>query len=167
MPNHWHLLLWPERDGQLAQFMMRLTTRHVRRWLTAHDQVGTGHLYQGRFKSFACQSDKHLLTVARYIDRNARRAKLVARCEDWPWSAVGQSALPSELRPGLSEFPVERGEDWLSWVNEPQTKSEEESIRASVRTSRPYGSKEWIQRNRQSLGWTPPKPPGRPRKALN
>jgi len=25
MPNHWHFLLWPERDGDLAAFMQRLT----------------------------------------------------------------------------------------------------------------------------------------------
>ena len=27
MPNHWHLVLWPERDGDLARFMQRLTCR--------------------------------------------------------------------------------------------------------------------------------------------
>ena len=32
MPNHWHLLLWPECDGELAAFMQRLTITHVRRW---------------------------------------------------------------------------------------------------------------------------------------
>ena len=32
MPNHWHLLLWPEHDGDLARFMQRLTITHVRRW---------------------------------------------------------------------------------------------------------------------------------------
>jgi putative transposase len=33
MPNHWHLLLWPECDGELATFVQRLTITHVRRWL--------------------------------------------------------------------------------------------------------------------------------------
>ena len=32
MPNHWHLLLWPECDGELAAFMQRLTITDVRRW---------------------------------------------------------------------------------------------------------------------------------------
>ena len=68
MPNHWHLLLWPRKDKELARFMMRLTNTHVRRWLTAHDQVGTGHLYQGRYKSFASQDDGHFTTVARYVE---------------------------------------------------------------------------------------------------
>jgi putative transposase len=25
LPNHWHLLLWPEHDGDLATFMQRMT----------------------------------------------------------------------------------------------------------------------------------------------
>src|SRR5581483_9210058 len=33
MPNHWHLVLWPAKDGDLARFMMRLTITHVRRWI--------------------------------------------------------------------------------------------------------------------------------------
>jgi REP element-mobilizing transposase RayT len=32
MPNHWHMLLWPEHDGHVARFMQRLTVTHVRRW---------------------------------------------------------------------------------------------------------------------------------------
>ncbi|MFN0017168.1 MAG: transposase [Pirellulaceae bacterium] len=24
MPNHWHLVLWPQQDGELAAFMQRL-----------------------------------------------------------------------------------------------------------------------------------------------
>jgi hypothetical protein len=29
MPNHWHLLIWPESDGELAAFMQRLSVTHV------------------------------------------------------------------------------------------------------------------------------------------
>jgi putative transposase len=28
MPNHLHLLVWPEGDGELAAFMQRLTVTH-------------------------------------------------------------------------------------------------------------------------------------------
>src|SRR5208282_430143 len=37
----------------------------------AHRTVGYGHLDQGRFQCFPVQSDEHLLTVLRYIERNA------------------------------------------------------------------------------------------------
>ena len=35
------------------------------------------------FKSFPVQTDEHFLTVARYVERNALRAKLVTGAEDW------------------------------------------------------------------------------------
>ena len=33
--------------------------------------IGSGHVYQGRFKSFPIQEDDHFYTVARYVERNA------------------------------------------------------------------------------------------------
>jgi len=51
MPNHWHLMLWPRTDGEMADFMQRLTITHVRRWVEYRRVVGSGHVYQGRYKS--------------------------------------------------------------------------------------------------------------------
>jgi len=44
MPNHWHLVLWPEQDEQLAAFMHRLTTAHVRRRHRYRQSVGCSHV---------------------------------------------------------------------------------------------------------------------------
>ena len=73
MPNHWHLLLWPKCDGELATFMQRLTITHVRRWQLNRGYEGLGHVYQGRYKSFPVESDEHFWVVARYVERNALR----------------------------------------------------------------------------------------------
>ena len=32
MPNHWHLVLWPEHDGALSRFMTWLGLTHTQRW---------------------------------------------------------------------------------------------------------------------------------------
>src|SRR5262249_23022236 len=88
MPNHFHLLLWPREDGDLSQFMRWLTVTHTQRWHAHHRTAGTGHVYQGRFKSFPVQSDEHFLTVCRYVERNALRANLVSRAEDWRWGRL-------------------------------------------------------------------------------
>jgi putative transposase len=77
-----HLLLWPVRGGDLAAFMQRLTTTHVRRWNLHRHSVGRGHLYQGTYKSFPVQEDNHFYTVARYIERNGLRAKLDGRLKN-------------------------------------------------------------------------------------
>ena len=50
MSNHWHLVLWPKADGDLARFMLRLTISHVRRWLIhrGDDIKGSGPNYDAR-----------------------------------------------------------------------------------------------------------------------
>lgn len=84
MPNHWHLLAWPRHDGDLSRFVGWLTLTHTQRWHAQRGSGGSGHLYQGRFKSFPVEGDDHYLNVARYVERNALRAVLVRRAEQWP-----------------------------------------------------------------------------------
>ena len=66
-----------------------ITVTHPQRWHAHHHNAGTGPVYQGRFKSFPVQTDEHFLTVARDVERNALRAKLVTRWEDWHGRASG------------------------------------------------------------------------------
>jgi putative transposase len=88
IPNHWHLLLWPRSDGELSEVMRWGTVTHTQRWHAHRRSSGSGPLYQGRFKSFPVQTDEHFLTVARYVERNALRAKLVKRAGQWRWSSL-------------------------------------------------------------------------------
>lgn len=60
-----------------------LTLTHTQRWHAHRKATGSGHRYQGRFKSFPIQDDDHFLTVCWYVERNALRANLVQRAEDW------------------------------------------------------------------------------------
>jgi putative transposase len=55
LPNHWHLVLWPRADGALSDFghWLTLTLTHTQRWHAHYHSMGTGNLYQGRFKSFS------------------------------------------------------------------------------------------------------------------
>ena len=119
MPNHWHFVLWPELDDQLSAFMHQLTTTHVRRWQKAHRREGEGHVYQGPFKSFPVESDEHLYTVCRYVERNPVRAGLVERAEDWPWSSAWARLYPDD--PGglpLCGWPIPQPADWLDRVSQ-------------------------------------------------
>jgi REP-associated tyrosine transposase len=61
MSNHFHLLLQPPKAEDLFKSMQWLMTSHVRRY---HRHYGTsGHVWQGRYKSFIVQEDDQLLTV--------------------------------------------------------------------------------------------------------
>ena len=65
MPNHWHMVLWPRKDGELTQFLRWLTITHSQRLHAHRHTTGYGHIYQGRFKSFPIEQDESLLTVRR------------------------------------------------------------------------------------------------------
>ena len=65
MPNHWHQVVWPREDGDLSRYVGWLTLTHTQRWHAHRHSAGSGHLYQGRFKSFPVEGDGHFLTVGR------------------------------------------------------------------------------------------------------
>src|SRR6266511_3413075 len=121
MPNHWHLVLWPHNGPDLSQFVGWLTLTHTQRWHAHYHNVGGGHLYQGRFKSFPIEADEHFLTVCRYVERNALRAGLVKKAEAWPWCRLARrGSRGSEgggKRPTLVEGPVRFPGEWRAWVN--------------------------------------------------
>ena len=71
LPNHWHLVVSPEVDGEMGRFGQWLGLTHTQRHLAHYHTAGDGHLYQGRFKSFPVQDDHHFLAVCRYVERNA------------------------------------------------------------------------------------------------
>lgn len=166
LPNHWHLVLWPQHDGELAAFMQRLTISHVRCWQEHRHRVGYGHLYQGRYKSFPIETDEYLYQVLRYVERNALRANLVARAEDWRWGSLWRRVIGSdEQKALLSEWPLARPRQWKAMVNKPQTDQELEALRRCVNLGPPFGSEAWTQRTARKLGLESTlRPRGRPRK---
>jgi putative transposase len=167
MPNHWHLLLWPEHDGDLATFMQRLTITHVRRWQEHRGYAGLGHIYQGRYKSFPVESDDHFWVVARYVERNALRAHLVVRAEEWRWGSLWRRCHGStEQRSLLAAWPIDVPRDWLERVNRADDERELESLRRSVQRGRPFGNPDWQKEIAKRLGLESAyRPTGRPRKS--
>jgi REP-associated tyrosine transposase len=165
MPNHWHLVVWPQKDGVLSRFVGWLTLTHTQRYHAHYHSTGHGHVYQGRFKSFPVQEDAHFLTLCRYVERNALRANLAARAEDWRWSSLWWHAQTGGTPAWLAAWPMARPARWLSHVNAAHSETELEAIRRSVQRGQPYGDEAWSKRTvtRLALELTM-RPRGRPRK---
>jgi putative transposase len=165
MPNHVHLVVQPHRADDLSRWTQWLFTTHVR-WYHAK-YATTGRVWQGRFKAFPTQSDHHLLTMMRYVERNALRANLVARAEDWHWGSLRwRSASPQPVR--LAAPPVALPSYWRHLVNEPQTEAELAAIRTSVNRQRPFGAEDWVRAQAKALDLEGSLAPiGRPRKYLS
>jgi putative transposase len=166
MHDHWHLVLWPRHDGQLARFMQRLTVTHVRRWVEHRKRVGWGSIYQGRYKSFPVQSDGHFLTVMRYVERNPVRAGITRKAQSRRWSSLGQMTHePNEQAPPIpiSPWPVERPKNWTKTVNQPLTAAEQQALERSLQHDRPFGSSNWMGKTEKRFNLPPLRPRGRPR----
>lgn len=161
MPNHFHLALQPYDDGDLSRWMQWLTTSHVRRYHRHYHS--SGHVWQGRYKSFPVADDEHLWVMLRYVERNALRANLVDRAQTWPWSSLRwwrRADRPAYLCDGPFDRPV----DWVRRVNRPETDSELAALRGCGARGTPFGSEVWRHRVARRLGLASTlRPRGRPR----
>lgn len=147
MPNHWHMVLYPARDGDLSKFVNWLTLTHTQRYHAQHGTIGHGHLYQGRYKSFLCEEDHHYISLVRYVERNPLRAHLVKRAEDWRWgSAWRRLNGTQEQKKLLSEWPVPMPRGYSALLNQPQSEKEVEALRRRITRGNPYGSDAWGER---------------------
>jgi len=153
MPNHWHLVLYPKKDGDLSKFMNWLTLTHTQRWHARMGTTGQGHLYQGRYKSFICQEDAHFITLVRYVERNAKKANLSKKVEDWQWSSVWRREQGTVKQKSiLSPWPVARPRDYLEILNEPLLQVEEDAMEKAEQKGRPYGDETWTARTVANFG---------------
>ena len=166
MPNHWHLVVHAGKRTDLSTWMQWVTVTHTHRWHAHTRTTGEGPLYQGRFKSFPVQDDGHFLTLCRYVEANALRAKLVKRAEAWPWCSLwvrrkGKSTLSRWLCP----WPVERPRNWLAEVNRLMDEEALKSVRQSITRGLPLGNDAWKSRVAGRLGLDITlRPRGRPHK---
>lgn len=161
MPNHFHMIIRPDQAENLSKWMQWLMTSHVRRYHEHHKT--TGHVWQGRFKSFIIQNDKYLLSALRYVEANPVRSHLVNRAEEWPWSSHKESIGAIEhfvIDPIPMELPI----DWNKCVNDVMSEEDILQLRQSIRRQSPYGTQDWKLSISNLLGLESTiRPMGRPR----
>jgi putative transposase len=163
MSNHWHIVLWPRRDGDLSAFMKWLTVTHSHRWHGAHGTVGIGHLYQGRYKSFPVQDSLYYLTVLRYVESNPVRAKIVKRSGDWPWSSLALRR-GAEKPLALTDGPVDLPRQWERQVDDIEDLPADQ-IETCISRGRPFGSDAWVAKTAAAMQLMASlNPRGRPKK---
>jgi putative transposase len=159
MPNHYHLVLQPQGNDELPRFMLWVQMTHAKRWHGVHGTQGQGALYQGRYKAFPVQTDRHFLTVCRYVERNAFRSGLVARAQDWAWSSLFERDNGSQ-RVRLHPWPVQRPDDWIRLCNDPVPEKDLDRVRKSLRRSEPFGAAGWCDDYMPERQGRPRKTPG-------
>jgi len=110
MPNHWHMVLWPGKDGEITQFLRWLTITHRQRRHANRHTTGYGH--QGRFKSSPIERAESLLNVMRYVERNALRANLVGGRRIGAGAVYGEDLMGTENRCSAAGLLMRQLGEW-------------------------------------------------------
>jgi len=135
MPNHFHLLVSPKHEGSLSRWMQWVMTSHVRYYHKKNRS--SGHIWQGRYKSFIVEQESYYLSVMRYIEANALRVGLVDEAQKWHYGSLYERTFGKNTF--LCEPLVELGDEWKEFVNEPIKMFELETLRNSVNRQAPLG----------------------------
>ncbi len=163
MPNHFHMVVQPDRGEELSRWMHWLMTSHVRHYHRLYQT--SGHVWQGRFKSFLVQGDRYLLAVLRYVEGNPVRAGLVKAAGDWPWSSHGERLGSSSQFRLMDAPPLDLPPDWDEFVSRPLLEKELARIRQNILRQAPYGDTDWCLAVAREVGLESTlRPRGRPRK---
>ena len=88
----------------------------------------------------------------RYIELNPVRAGLCDEPADWPWSSARAHLLGHDdglvaVAPMLSQI-----DNWSAYLSQHSSTEEQETLRRHIRTGRPLGSIEFIERLEKLTG---------------
>ncbi|MCS7467067.1 transposase [Stieleria sp. ICT_E10.1] len=166
MPNHWHLVVSPEVDGEMGRFGQWLCLTHTQRYHAHYESTGEGHLYQGRFKSFPVQCDEHFLTLCRYVERNPLSGNLCQHAEQWRWSSLWRWRHGSSQEKSLlASWPIPRKSGWTQWVSMEFSEKERQQLHWCIKRGVPFGDETWVESTARRLDLeSTMRPRGRPRK---
>jgi len=83
MDNHYHLLL-ETRQENLSLLMRQINSNYATFFNKKYHR--TGHLWQGRYKSWYVTQEIYLYMLFRYIEHNPVKANMVKSVGDYPYS---------------------------------------------------------------------------------
>jgi len=113
MDNHFHLL-FQSCEVSISRIMQNIIGNFTMIYNKKYKR--TGHLFQGRFKSCLIDNDNYLLTCAKYIHNNCKKAGICTKLEDYRWSSyryylniekkgfLEKSMILSQLNYNIDEF---------------------------------------------------------------
>ena len=103
MSNHYHLLVEIENSA-LSRFMRLLNMNYAIYFNKKYHR--SGHLWQGRYKSWYVTDEAYLYTLMRYIEHNPLKAGIVDKLEEYPYSSYHYLIDPTLLPPCLKHSKV-------------------------------------------------------------
>lgn len=118
MDNHYHILVQTHREN-IAEAMQYLNANYSAWFNRKHKR--SGHLWQGRYKSYFLFDDIHFWNVVRYIERNPLAAGMVRALEEYPYHSLRLRMMDSTdiaLLEGSLILDMD-SDEYRSFVNTP------------------------------------------------
>ncbi len=140
MPNHFHLVIYTHYSDNLSKALHWISSSYVRYYNKKYKI--SGHLWQGRYKSFIVEQDSYLITLLKYVEANPKRAKIVKECEKYQYSSAYKRVnnIQDQL---LGELPIDIPTDWSRYINDKEDKTDLDFIRNSIERQSPLGDELW------------------------
>ena len=164
MNNHVHLLTRPIKNESLYKMMQGITLCYTQYINKTYKR--TGRMWESRYHSCIVDKEKYLWAVARYIEQNPVRAKIVNKAEDYPYSSAKAHihGVKDEIL-GETLFEGRQRNDYRELMKASGREEEINNIRKHTRNGRPIGSESFIEKMEQKLDrMFKSKPRGRPKK---
>ena len=121
MGNHYHLLIEIEQEN-LSKFMRQLNANYAIYFNKKYRR--SGHLWQGRFKSWYVTDEAYLYTLMLYIEQNPLKAKMVKDLNEYPYSSYHYFLNSETIPPCLKK----------SWIAQ-NYKTDVDAIKAFLNAS--------------------------------
>jgi putative transposase len=162
MNNHIHLVAIADQEDSLAVLLRRVHGRYAQYYNARTGR--SGHLWQNRY--YACALDwSREWTALAYVEKNALRAGIVGRAEEYEWSSAVAHVAGHDDRRLLDmawwgrEGPRRSGE-WAEMLNAGPVGHPEELVRCTY-AGRPFGTEAFVERMSARFGrcWTRGRPP--------
>jgi len=147
MRNHIHLVAVPEREDSFARGIGEAHRKYTR--AINFREGWRGYLWQGRFSSYPLD-EMYLYAAIRYVERNPVRAGITKKAEDYKWSSA-KAHIKREKDGLLSDnFFTKDIKDWKSYISLEDERIDK--LRSHIRTGRPLGDDEFIEKLEKITG---------------
>jgi putative transposase len=149
MDNHVHLIIVPDNEKSLSKAIGEAHLQYTR--MINFREGWRGYLWQGRFSS-SCLDHKHLFAAIRYVETNPVRAGMVSIAENYQWSSA-RFHINKEKSDLLSDnFFTEEVKNWAEYLSDHKKDDTVKQIRSLVKTGKPLGDKEFIEKIEKQTG---------------
>jgi putative transposase len=160
MPNHFHLVVFTPLADSLSKAMHWISSSYVR-YYNKRYQI-SGHLWQGRYKSFIVQEDIYLLILLKYVEANPKRAKIVNDAIKYKYSSAYNRI--NNIKDIIDTPPIILPDNWQEFINEKENKVDIDTIRNCINRQAPLGDQNWQEKVVKEYGLESTiNPRGRPR----